>query len=86
MSEESQRQADDIKVENGIEPNKKKDKKYKIDPTEVTIGDFNIKMNKDIGNIDPLKLLMKMHQLRIDKTLTNEEKAEKLKQMLNEQT
>jgi hypothetical protein len=68
---------------NGSKARKGKRNIYKLDPTDVIIGDFHITMNSSLGKVDAVSLLEKLHDIRNDSSLTSEEKADKVQQLIN---
>ena len=63
--------------------NKNKRGMYKLDPTDTVIGDFHISINKDMASVDAASLLKKMYAIRNNTSLTTEEKAARVQQIVN---
>lgn len=62
----------------------KKKNIYRTDPTDITIGDFHITINRNIEKIDAISLLKQMYHIRNDSSLTMEQKTDKVQQLLKD--
>ena len=79
--DEENRQSRKKKASGSSENSKKT---YKIDPTDVTIGDYNIKINKNINTINGMDLLQQLYTLHNDTSLSKQEKTARLEELLKE--
>lgn len=82
MSEEYRKPQNSEEAGNKKGSRNKRNFRYKIDPTNMTIGDFNIQINGDSSCTDAIKLLEQMYLLRSNDTLTSQERADRLKKIL----
>lgn len=56
---------------------------YKLDPTDVAIGNFHISMNKNMKNVDAISLLEHMLEIRNDTSLSSKEKTARVQELVN---
>lgn len=71
-------------TEGGQGENREKKNIHKLDPTDVTIGDFHININKQVVSVEPMEILEKLYHIRHDQNLTREEKVAKVQQLMKE--